>query len=194
MAIVPSSDRTVLIIATSQHGQGDTMLTEGQLLDTWQRSRHSITWVVRQRIGNQETAMEITAEAFCRAWKNRDKWSPSRDGASADSWLFRIAINLSIDHAKSYRCRTENLISELFEEFHPTTNPIEELEVRLLQESLPSFDTIIAPCTPEQRRILDLRYRHELTYAAIGERVELSESACKSLANRGIRKIRETVS
>jgi RNA polymerase sigma factor (sigma-70 family) len=170
------------------------MLTEDQLLDTWQRSRHSITWVVQQRIGNRETAAEITCEAFCRAWKNREKWSPSHDGATADNWLFRIATNLSIDHARSYTSRTENLFPELFEEIHPTIDPIEELEARLFQESLPDFDTITAPCTPEQRRILDLRYRCELTYAAIGERVELSESACKSLVNRGLRKIREMVS
>jgi RNA polymerase sigma factor (sigma-70 family) len=170
------------------------MLTEDQLLDTWQRSRHSITWVVQQRVGNRETATEITCEAFCRAWKNREKWSPPHNGATADNWLFRIATNLSIDHARSYTSRTENLFPELFEEIHPTIDPIEELEARLFQESLPSFDAITAPCTPEQRRILDLRYRCELTYAAIGERVELSESACKSLVNRGLRKIREMVS
>lgn len=169
------------------------MLTEDQLLDTWNRMRDSITWVTQQRVRNRETAVEIVCEAFCRAWKNREKWSPSHEGATADGWIFRIAANVTIDYVKSCRYRSENLISEIFEDLHPTVDPIAEVDEKLLRDGLPSFDEIAAPCTPEQRRVLDLRYRHELTYADIGKRVALSESACKSLANRGLRKIRETV-
>jgi RNA polymerase sigma-70 factor (ECF subfamily) len=166
------------------------MLTEDQLIDTWQRVRGSITWTVYQRVGNQDTANEITSEAFCRAWKNRERWSPKTEGTTADSWLFRMAINLSIDYLRSFRCRTETLCAVFFEEIHPIQDPIAEIENRIHRENQPDFNTITGPCTPEQRTVLDLRYGHELTYAQIGECMGKTEVACKSLANRGLRKIR----
>lgn len=169
------------------------MLTEDHLLDTWQRMRGTITWVVYQRVGNRETAAEITCEAFCRSWRFRERWSPKSEGATADSWLFRMAINLTIDHLKSFRCRTEELCPVFFEEIHPTQDPIADTEERIYRASQPSFNAIIEPCTPEQRVVLDLRYGHELTYAQIGERIGRTEIACKSLANRGLREIRKVI-
>ena len=168
------------------------MLTEDQLLDTWQR-RNSIIWVVQQRVGNRETAAEITCEAFCRAWKNREKWTSRGDRATADSWIFRLAINLAIDHLRSFRHRTEELCSVFFEDVHPTQDPIPAVEDRIYRKSQPGFNAIVEPCTLEQRTVLDLRYRHELTYAQIAEHVGSTESACKSLANRGLREIRKRV-
>lgn len=169
------------------------MLTEDHLLDTWQRMRGTITWVVQQRVGNRETAAEITCEAFYRAWKNREKWTPKSDGATADSWIFRLATNLSIDHLRSFRYRTEELCSVFFEDIHPTQDPTPAVEDRIYRKNQPSFSTIVEPCTPEQRTVLDLRYGHELTYAQIAERVGGTESACKSLANRGLREIRRVI-
>jgi RNA polymerase sigma factor (sigma-70 family) len=162
------------------------MLTEDQLLDTWQRMRGSITWIVYQRVGNRETAAEIMCEAFCRAWGNREKWSPAHDGATVDNWIFRIAINTSLDHLKSYRNRTEVLSPTFFEEIHPTYDPIADTEARLTREAMPSFDRIVESCTPEQRTVLDLHYRHQLTYAQISRRLGRNRSTCKRLAQCGL--------
>lgn len=167
------------------------MLTEAELTSTFTRMRPSIIRSIQQRVGIPYVAVDLADEAFFRAWASREKWNATQTGSSADSWIFRIAINLSVDYQRSAMKRREMPVRHFHEDVQPIHEPISDHEGRMYVRGLPSLDCMMAPCTPEQRQALDLHFRHGLTYAEIGERLGKGERACKSLVNRGIVKIRK---
>ncbi len=52
--------------------------------------------------GSREDAEDCAQEAFERAYRAWDRWSPD---APAEAWLHRIAINVGIDHRRRERLR-----------------------------------------------------------------------------------------
>lgn len=60
-----------------------------------------LSYVVRH-VGDLEDARELTQEVFVRVFRSIGRWEPR---APFRSWLFRIALNLCRDHARSRRTK-----------------------------------------------------------------------------------------
>ena len=74
------------------------------------RYRHRVFAFIYRHVANVEDAQELTQETFVRAYFHVRQFKPN---ALFSTWLFRIALNLCRDHARSkaYRqgSRTESL-------------------------------------------------------------------------------------
>jgi len=55
---------------------------------------------IRQMMGNEDDAEELTAETFFRAYRS---FSKLRDAGKAKAWLYRIAYNLCMDELERRR-------------------------------------------------------------------------------------------
>lgn len=67
-----------------------------------ERHRQPIFRFIQSYVGNEADAVELTQEAFVRAYFSIGKFKPS---AKFATWLYRIALNLCRDHAKSRRAK-----------------------------------------------------------------------------------------
>src|SRR5262245_30502461 len=62
------------------------------------RKREKVFWIAYRIVGDEEDAKEIAQAAFVRLWKVLPKYRPDQ---SFDTWLYRITVNLAIDHYRS---------------------------------------------------------------------------------------------
>ena len=78
-----------LLVSQCRHGN---MAAFGQLVETYQ---HRLFNVLVKMVGHEDDALELTQEAFVRAMQNIKKF---RGQSGFYTWLFRIGINLALNH------------------------------------------------------------------------------------------------
>lgn len=89
-----TSDRDLLMAVR----QGD----ESALSELIGRKTKPLLQLVQRILGDLEEARDVVQVTFFKVWENRhkfdDRWSPN-------TWIYRIASNLAIDHLRSRRSR-----------------------------------------------------------------------------------------
>lgn len=133
--------------------------------------------------GNEEDALDMSQEAFLRAYNSLDGF---RGDSRFSVWLYRLTSNICIDFIRSRKRAAAVSLHDAEdgsdieipdERFLPET----ELERREFREALSKGLTEL---TPEYSRILILREVNGLSYDEIGEVLELSPGTVKSRIHR----------
>lgn len=134
--------------------------------------------------GSPEDAADITQEVFLRAWRSIESF---RGDSGFSTWLFRITMNLCVDHArhKNAQPQTQPLVvgEEDAERPIPDTAPTPEEHLEnseLGRELAAALDEV----SEEHRRIVLLRDVSCLSYTEIAEVLEISEGTVKSRLSR----------
>ncbi len=134
--------------------------------------------------GSPEDAADITQEVFLRAWRSIESF---RGDSGFSTWLFRITMNLCVDHArhKNAQPQTQPLVvgEEDAERPIPDTAPTPEEHLEnseLGRELAAALDEV----SEEHRRIVLLRDVSGLSYTEIAEVLEISEGTVKSRLSR----------
>lgn len=70
------------------------------------RYQEKAVWIAFQMIGNYEEARDISQEAFIRVYKSIHKFNLM---SNFYTWLYRIVVNLCIDHLRKYGQRTRSV-------------------------------------------------------------------------------------
>lgn len=134
-----------------------------------------------------EDAADITQETFLKAWRSLSSF---RGDCALSTWLCRIALNCSCDHARaSKRHFTLSLTVPEEEDGKewdlPETNvqalPEEEIARR---EEIDAVRQAIAALPEEQRIIVTMRDITGLSYAEIADTLDLEMGTVKSRLNR----------
>ena len=134
-----------------------------------------------QRVRDQETAKDLCQEVFLKAFNALPNF---KGGSAFYSWIYRIAINCSIDFQRQ-RNRDKVLT---FEEL-----PFEADEVLRMTDSYPSPERLldekelgliirkaVKKLPPGQRRVFNLRHRRELAIKEIATLLNRSEGTVKA--------------
>ena len=134
--------------------------------------------------GSPEDAADITQEVFLRARRSIESF---RGDSGFSTWLFRITMNLCVDHArhKNAQPQTQPLVvgEEDAERPIPDTAPTPEEHLEnseLGRELAAALDEV----SEEHRRIVLLRDVSGLSYTEIAEVLEISEGTVKSRLSR----------
>ena len=134
--------------------------------------------------GSPEDAEDITQEVFLRAWRSIEEF---RGDSGFSTWLFRITMNLCVDHArhKHAQPQTQPLVmgEEESERPLPDTAPTPEEHLdnsELGRELAAALDEV----SEEHRRIVLLRDVSGMSYTEIAEVLEISEGTVKSRLSR----------
>lgn len=92
-----ASDRDLLFALR----EGEELALD-ELID---RKTNPLVQMVYRMLGDREEARDIVQVTFFRLWEHRDRfdqrWSPN-------TWIYRIATNLAIDHLRSRRSRQKS--------------------------------------------------------------------------------------
>ncbi|HXM11720.1 MAG TPA: sigma-70 family RNA polymerase sigma factor [Terriglobales bacterium] len=144
---------------------------------------------------NPSTAEELAQEVFLRVYRSRTTYEPS---AKFTTWLYRIATNLAVNHARDTRHeRAENTVrlDEPDQETGTTPDLADEsltVEQRMLRRERLAAIRSKVNALPERQRVAVVMHKYEqMDYRQIADVLKLSESATKSLLFRAYETLRE---
>jgi len=144
---------------------------------------------------NAAGAEDLAQEVFLRVYRSRETYEAS---AKFTTWLYRIATNLAVNHARDTRHeRAENQVSldEPDEESGRTLDLPDRspsAEDNLVQRERLAAIRQRVQALPERQRIAVLMHKYQqMDYRQIAEVLKLSESATKSLLFRAYETLRE---
>src|SRR5579875_1410838 len=157
--------------------------------------RKPIIHFMYRMVHNQAVAEELAQEVFLRVYRSRETY---RAEARFSTWLYRIATNLGVNHARDTRYERTSPTVQL-DEPDPDTGTTPDLadetpsaEANLLRKERMNAIRQHVMALPERQRTAVLMHKYEgLDYTSIGEVLKLSESATKSLLFRAYQTLRE---
>ena len=140
-------------------------------------------------------AEDLAQEVFLRVYRSRDSYEAS---AKFTTWLYRIATNLAVNHARDTRHeRPENTVSLDEPDAEsgrtldlPDRTPSAEATI-VQRERLAAIRQRVQ-ALPERQRIAVVMHKYQqMEYRQIADVLKLSESATKSLLFRAYETLRE---
>ena len=144
---------------------------------------------------NQAVAEELAQEVFLRVYRSRASY---RAEAKFTTWLYRIATNLGVNHARDTR-HERSAQSVYLDQPDPesgTTPDVADtrptIEQDLLRDERMRAIRRHVLALPERQRAAVLMHKYQgMDYKQIGEVLKLSESATKSLLFRAYQTLRD---
>lgn len=155
-----------------------------ELVERYQRR---VLAVVMGMLHDREAALEVTQETFIKAFRSIGRF---KGDASFYTWIYRIAVNLAIDHQRREWRRpigestrnhgpdgqTEDLLDRIGDE-DPRGDPFEatkdsELRARVLEA--------IEELTPDHKAVILLRELEGLSYEEISRVMQCSKGTVMS--------------
>lgn len=147
--------------------------------------------LIYQRIRDRETAKDISQEVFLKAFKALPGF---KGGSAFYSWIYRIAINCSIDFQR--QCKRNKTLT--FEELPDNVDEAVTMAgsypspEKLLEEK--ELGTIIRKAVrrlpPGQRRVFNLRHRRDMAIKEIAQHLNRSEGTIKTHLHHAHKRLR----
>ncbi|HRG00690.1 MAG: sigma-70 family RNA polymerase sigma factor [Bacteroidia bacterium] len=149
-----------------------------------QRYRESVYFTMLRMCNNKDDADDLTIEAFGRAFKRLDQYTPTY---AFSTWLFKIASNNAIDflrnkkknNALSLDTKLENDEGQEFSKnikspnLDPEENIIKKQKVEMLRD-------VVEKLKPHYKDLVKMRYFEEMSYEEIAVKMELPVGTVKA--------------
>ena len=160
--------------------------------------RHSVSVfnLTLRIVGNREDAEEAAQDVFVRAYRNLDRF---RGDARFSTWLYRIAVNVSLSSARRSRrdLSTTSLSGSEDEEEglplqlpDPSANPAERFEQGEFREQVRNM---VAALPPIYSAVISMYHIQSLTYDEISEALELPIGTVKARLFRARAALRKLI-
>lgn len=137
-------------------------------------------WKIRRIVLNHEDTNDILQNVFIKAWRGLDEF---KQEAKISTWLYRIAINESLDFLR----KQKNVV---------TIDDTSSVAERLMADEYFDGDKMqaqlqaaIAQLPEVQKVVFNLRYFDEMKYSEISKLLGTSEGALKASYHIAVRKI-----
>jgi RNA polymerase sigma-70 factor (ECF subfamily) len=144
---------------------------------------------------NEAVAEELAQEVFLRVYRSRESY---RAEAKFTTWLYRIATNLAVNHARDTRHErsAQTIYLDAPDEESGTTPDVADdepsVEQRLMRDERMGAIRTHVMALPERQRMAVLMHKYQgMDYREIGDVLKLSESATKSLLFRAYQTLRD---
>lgn len=145
------------------------------------RYRDAIYFMLLKMVNNSSDAEDLTIEAFGKAFKNIDQYTPN---FAFSTWLFKIATNNCIDFIRKRKANTISLDqSDDDDDKAPTdiiANVLDPEETLIKEQKLKLMRNIVSRLKPRYRKLIELRYFKEYSYDEISEELELPIGTVKA--------------
>ena len=157
--------------------------------------RRPIIHFMYRMVHNESVAEELAQEVFLRVYRSRQTY---RAEARFSTWLYRIATNLGVNHARD--TRHERAASTIYldepDSESGSTPDVADMtpgaEANMLRRERMAAIREHVMALPERQRMAVLMHKYEgMDYKQIGDVLKLSESATKSLLFRAYQTLRE---
>ena len=183
----PNSDAAIMLRVAAGDEAGFNYLVQ-------KYHRAMINFLFRM-VHNQSVAEELAQEVFLRVYRSRESY---RAEAKFTTWLYRIATNLAVNHARDtkHERAAQNVYLDSPDEETGATPEVADdrptVEQTLLKDERMAAIRKHVMALPERQRTAVLMHKYQgLDYRQIGDVLKLSESATKSLLFRAYQTLRE---
>lgn len=155
------------------------------------RYYRKVFMVVLGIVNHREDAMEVAQETFFRAYRNIKGF---KGGSTFYTWLYRIAVNLSIDFQRRQK-RSPVELKETMDELidkgeggELANDPYTDFQSKELRERLLAA---INELTPDHKAVIVMRAMEGLSYKDIGRILDCSEGTVMSRLHYARKKLQE---
>jgi len=147
-------------------------------------------------LGTHEDAEDVTQEVFTKVWKS---FGAFNHGSSLKTWIYRIAVNTSIDHGRKPWKKIDLKATQITIEGEDGPEDAlfvdaETAEVRLLaQEKVVTLEKAIGSLRPHLKDVFVLKELEEMSYDEISSVLGLSMGTIGSRLNRARKALQESL-
>ena len=139
------------------------------------------------RTGDPVVAEDIASESFLRLLEAvRAQRGPS--GPRVRAWLFGTASHLVADHFRRKFSRPEDSLPDGFPSHEPGPSQVSER-----RDTAQAMRLAMARLTPDQQRVLDLRFHLEMSVIEVAETLGKRPNAIKALQFRALMALRRAL-
>jgi RNA polymerase sigma-70 factor (ECF subfamily) len=171
--------RDLLVVEKARNGDGRSFAL------LMNRYRDAIYYLLLRMVNNPSDAEDLTIEAFGKAFKNIDSYTPDY---AFSTWLFRIATNNCIDFIRKKQMmpsaydqgpdEDEDITATL-----PSESPDPE-DIMINDQKIRRLREVIRQLKPMYRDLIELRYFREYSYEEIASEMNLPIGTVKVRLNR----------
>ncbi|MFM9602733.1 RNA polymerase sigma factor [Streptomyces turgidiscabies] len=186
--ISASGGLTAALVAKAGAGDRDAFAT------LYNEHRVPVYRFLRTRGCSEQLAEDLTQDTFVRALGRIGTFAERPASGGFGGWLYTIARNLHVDHARSGRTKYEVTVAEVFEADERFDSA--ELSVLRRMEAAEAAATVRAAMgslTGAQRECLRLRFMEELPLKEAATRLDRTTGAVKTLTDRAKSGMRASV-
>jgi RNA polymerase sigma-70 factor (ECF subfamily) len=160
-----------------------------------QKYRRPLVSFMYRMARNTAAAEDLAQEVFLRVYRSRQTYEAS---AKFTTWLYRIATNLAVNHARDTRHERPEVTVSLDEPDEETGTTLDVADGSVTaEEALVRRERTLAirakvEALPERQKLAVIMHKYQqMDYKQIAEVLKLSESATKSLLFRAYETLRE---
>lgn len=160
-----------------------------------QKYRRAMVSFMYRMARNSAVAEDLAQEVFLRVYRSRENYEAS---AKFTTWLYRIATNLAVNHARDTRHERPEVQVSIDEPDEETGTTLEVPDRSLnAEQAIVQRERMMAirrkvEALPEQQRLAVIMHKYQqMDYKQIAEVLKKSESATKSLLFRAYETLRE---
>jgi RNA polymerase sigma-70 factor (ECF subfamily) len=155
-----------------------------QIFNEMVRRYHSrIYWVARRMVKSHEDADDIAQEVFVRAYAALKDF---RGEANIYTWLYRIAVNLSINHLRKQKVRK---LVDISDYLNFLSKDAEQDRDVIHDENVSLIERAIQTLPEKQRAVFIMRYYDEMPYEQISSILGTSVGGLKANFHHAVKKI-----
>lgn len=179
----PDSDKA--LVARGQMGDQDAFK---RLVERHQRRIYAL---IRGMVRNDEDAFELTQDAFVKAYTNLERFQGT---ASFYTWLYRIAVNLTIDfRRKEWKVKKDEYDDGISTSGSESAQLVDGSPHRRYaqREIMSRLDVALGTLNEDQRSAIVLREVEGLSYQEIAETLGCSQGTVMSRLFYARKKLQE---
>jgi RNA polymerase sigma-70 factor, ECF subfamily len=160
-----------------------------------QKYRRPMVSFMYRMARNSGIAEDLAQEVFLRVYRSRETYEPT---AKFSTWLYRIATNLAVNHARDTRHERPEVQVSLDEPDEESGTTLElpdaslNAEQQMVRRERMQAIRRKVEALPEQQRLAVIMHKYQqMDYKQIADVLKKSESATKSLLFRAYETLRE---
>lgn len=149
-----------------------------------QRYRESVYYMMMKMCNNKDDAEDLTIEAFGRAFKKLDHYSPDY---AFSTWLFKIASNNAIDFIRRKKQKYSVSIDSKFDEsegFEHSVNirasGLDPEESFIRKQKIDSVRVLVDSLKPKYKEMIELFYFQEMSHEEISKKLNIPIGTIKA--------------
>ena len=154
--------------------------------------QHRLIGTIAKMLGDESDAEDIAQQVFIRVWKSAPRWQPT---AKVTTWLYKITRNLVFNETRRRKRHPVHSLDATLSEDRPqqfADTGVKPADTALLDAEMQAAIQRAIDELPEQQRLaIILRRYDDVPYEEIGEILDLSVPAVKSVLFRARTDLRE---
>jgi RNA polymerase sigma-70 factor (ECF subfamily) len=166
----------------------------GAFQELVEKHKQNIYYVALDITGNHSDAEDVSQEIFLKVFRS---FRTFKRGARMSSWLYRIAVNASIDHLRrkavlpdaARKDLVHGDIAELpLPDDHPESDPARRAEDELTRARI---EQALQRISERERAVFILRHYHDLSLKEVAAVMKISTGSVKSYLFRALKKLQK---